>query len=225
MRSFTLRNVLRRLVPHVLRHFILITAVLGVLSDAWIRIGLLEDPPIRSDGYSYYVYLPSWLIFHDTTLDLVARDCCGGTFDPATGIVRWPSTGRFLNVHPIGVAVQMLPFFVVADALTRWSNLPRDGFSMYYQQAAALAGLAYLLAGLAILRGCLLRHFSPGIVLATLVVITFGTNLFHYGTFDATFSHTFSFCLIAALVSLTERWWEAPRWSTSLDSWGSSSAS
>jgi len=216
MRSFTFRRALQWLVPHVLRHFILITAVLGVLSLAWIRIGLHGDPPIRADGYTYYVYLPSWLIFHDTTFDSVARDCCGGEFAVDTGIVRWPSTGRYVNVHPMGVAVLMLPFFVVADLLTRWSNLPRDGFSLYYQYAAALAGLVYVLAGLAILRGWLRRHFRPGIVLATLVVITFGTNLFHYGTFDATFSHAFSFCLIAALLSMTERWWEAPRWITSL---------
>ena len=214
--AFDVRTAVGWLVPRALRHFILITAILGVLSQAWIRIGLGGDRPLRSDGYTYYVYVPSWLIFHDTTLDSVARDCCGGTFDPSTGIVRWPETGRFVNRHPIGVAVQMLPFLVVADALTRWSNLPRDGFSIYYQQAAALAGLAYLLAGLAILRGVLLRRSSPGIVLATLVVVTFGTNLFHYGTFEPTFSHAFSFCLVAALVSLTERWWEAPRWKTSL---------
>jgi len=34
--------------------------------------------------------------------------------------------------------------------------------------------------GLVILRRLLLRHFSEPVVLATLVSITFGTNLFHY---------------------------------------------
>jgi len=28
---------------------------------------------IRSDGFSYYVYLPSWFLFHDTTLRELAR--------------------------------------------------------------------------------------------------------------------------------------------------------
>jgi protein associated with RNAse G/E len=37
-------------------------------------------PPIRSDGFSYYVYLPSWFIYHDTSLAAVAQDCCGGQF-------------------------------------------------------------------------------------------------------------------------------------------------
>ena len=40
--------------------------------------------------------------------------------------------------------------------------------------------------------------------------MTWGTNLFHYATFDATFSHAFSFFLITLLVALTERWWDHP---------------
>ena len=104
----------------------------------------------------------------------------------------------------------MLPFFVAAHLLTRWSNLTPDGFSAYYQYAAGLAGLTYLLIGLAILRQTLVRHFRSGAVLATLITITFGTNLFHYGTADATFSHAFAFFSICALVEITERWWQRP---------------
>jgi hypothetical protein len=111
---------------------------------------------------------------------------------------------------PIGVAVLMLPLFLVADALTRWSNFPRDGFSFYYQHAAGLSGLMYLVLGLACVRAALRRHFSDAVVLATLVTLTWGTNLFHYGTFDATFSHAFTFCLVAAWLLLVERWAERP---------------
>src|SRR5262249_4111834 len=52
--------------------------------------------------------------------------------------------------------------------------------------------------------------FSERVVLATLVALTWGTNLFHYGTFDATFSHSFSFFLIAGWIVLVDRWWERP---------------
>jgi hypothetical protein len=108
------------------------------------------------------------------------------------------------------------PFFAVAHLLTRWSNLPADGFSLYYQHAAGLGGLAAFLAGVAILGRLLLRHFSPGVAFATLTTITFGTNLFHYGVYDSTFSHAFSFCLIAALLDLVDRWRADPGWPTSL---------
>ncbi len=174
------------------------------------------DAPIHSDGYSYYVYLPSWFLNHDPTLQTVADDCCGGTFPAFTSIVRWPATGRWVNPHPIGVALQMLPLFASAHLLTRWSNLPPDGFSLYYQHAAGLSGLAAFIAGLVVLRRLLSRHFSEGVVAATLATITFGTNLFHYATFDSTFSHAFSFFLIAALLDLTDRWRTDPDWRTSL---------
>jgi hypothetical protein len=176
----------------------------------------LIDAPIHSDGYSYYVYLPSWFLHHDVTLQAVADDCCGGTFPAFTSIVKWPETGRWVNPHPIGVAILMAPFFALAHALTRWSNLPPDGFSLYYQHAAGLAGVCAFAAGIAILARVLVRHFSAGVVLATLVTITWGTNLFHYATYDSTFSHAFSFLLVAMLLDLTERWWQHSTWLLSL---------
>ena len=71
----------------------------------------------------------------------VARDCCGGEFPAYTAIIRWPGTRRWVNAHPIGVAVMQAPFFAVAHALTKWTNLSADGFTLYYQHAAGLAGL------------------------------------------------------------------------------------
>jgi hypothetical protein len=173
--------------------------------------GRLGGPvPIQSDGYSYYVYLPSWFLYHDASLDALAQEWYGGTYPGFTGIRRWPSTQRWLNLHPIGTAILTSPFFVAGHLLTRWSNLPPDGFSTYYQHAAGLAGLAYFLAGLALLRRMLRRHFTDGVVLATLVCITWGTNLFHYGVADGTFSHAFAFFLICAWMLVVERWWDEP---------------
>ena len=173
------------------------------------RRGLVEQP-IRSDGISYHVYLPSIVLHGSPRLWATADDQYGGAYPEHTGILRWPNTSWWLNPHPIGVAVLMLPFFLIAHALTLWSNLPPDGFSLYYQVAATLGGLTYGTAGLTILSRVLQRHFADGVVLATLVAITFGTNYFHYLTFDATFSHTFAFFLVAALVWITERWWTLP---------------
>ena len=192
------------------RHFVAAVAVLAIAAYVTIYARGWADEPIRSDGYSYYLYLPSTFIYHDLTLNAVARDWYDGSFPPFAAIRRWPSTGRWLDAVPIGVAAMMLPFFVVADGLTSWSNFPRDGFSFYYQHAAGLAGLTYALVGLALVRGLLRKHFGDAVVLATLVTLTFGTNLFHYATFDATFSHAFSFCLVAAWMVLIERWREQP---------------
>ena len=204
-----------RAVALALRYFLAIVAFLAFESYVAIYSQARAQAPIRSDGYSYYVYLPSWLIYGDPSLESVARHCCGGTFPAFTAITRWRGTGRWLNPHPIGTAILMAPFFAVAHVVTRWSKLPADGFSFYYQHAAGLAGLSYLLAGLAVLRAVLVRHFPPAPTLAALTALTFGTNLFHYGTYDATFSHIYSFFLICALIALTERWWDRSSWGVS----------
>ena len=90
----------------------------------------LAWPPIRSDGFGYYAYLPSWFIYHDSTFDALARDCCGGAFPTIRPIFRWPGTGAWVDKCPMGVAILATPFFLIAHVLTRWSNLSPDGFSL-----------------------------------------------------------------------------------------------
>ena len=192
------------------RHFVAATAVVAVAAYIAIYTFSFADAPIRSDGYSYYVYLPATFIYGDPSLEALSRDWYGGAFPDFTAIRRFPSTGRWLDACPIGAALLMFPFFGVGHLLSWWSNLPRDGFSFYYQHAAGLAGVTYFLCGLAIVRSMLRQRFSEGVALATLVALTWGTNLFHYGTFDATFSHASSFFLICGWIALVDRWWERP---------------
>jgi hypothetical protein len=168
------------------------------------------NPPIRSDGYSYYVYLPAWFIYGDPSLTAVARDCCGGEFPAFTAIIRWPGTRRWVNAHPIGVAILQAPFFLAGHALTKWSNLSADGFTLYYQHAAGISGAFWTIAGLALLRRLLLRRFTDRVTAATLVALLGGTGLLHYGTYDSSYSHAYSFFLLAALLNLTEDWWRGP---------------
>jgi hypothetical protein len=104
--------------------------VLSIAGYAFVYGTGRANPPIRSDGFSYYVYLPSWFIFHDASLAATARDCCGGEFPEFTAIIRWPGTRRWVNAHPIGVAIMQAPLFAVAHGLTRWSNLSADGFTL-----------------------------------------------------------------------------------------------
>lgn len=189
-------------------------AALGLAAYVFVYATGLADRPIRSDGVSYYVYLPSWFIFHDTTLRELARDCCGGEFPEYTAIIRWPGTRRWVNAHPIGVAILQAPFFIAAHLLTRWSNLSPDGFSFYYQHGAGLAGLFWMIAGLMVLRTLLRRQFSDRVAAATLFGITFATNLFHYGTYDSSYSHVYSFFLFASFMLLTDDWYRRPTRST-----------
>jgi hypothetical protein len=188
------------------KRVVLAAAVLCAAAYVFVYATGRANPPIRSDGYSYYVYLPAWFIYHDPSLAAVARDCCGGEFPAFTAIIRWPETRRWVNAHPIGVAVLQAPFFLAAHALTKWSNLSPDGFTLYYQHAAGIAGGFWAIAGLVLMRRLLLRRFSDGVTAATLAALVCGTGLLHYATYDSSYSHTYSFFLLAALLNLTDDW-------------------
>jgi hypothetical protein len=190
--------------------------VLCLLGYVFVYATGRADRPIRSDGFSYYVYLPSWFLFHDTTLSALARDCCGGVYPAYTAIIRWPTTRRWVNAHPIGVAVMEAPLFSVGHALTKWTNLSPDGFTLYYQHAVGISGLLWTVGGMVVLGRILRRHFSDGVTAAALATILLGTNLYHYATFDSSYSHPYSFFLFAAFLDLTERWYARPRPGTSV---------
>jgi hypothetical protein len=76
------------------RHFVAATAVVAIVAYAALFARLDATlTPIRSDGYSYYVYLPSVFLYHDLSLERLANDSYGGIYPDFTGIRRWPSTG------------------------------------------------------------------------------------------------------------------------------------
>jgi hypothetical protein len=184
-------------------------AVAAIGAFAWIYAGDLtydEGAPIRADGLSYYVYLPALVLDHDLTLRRTARRSFFNTPQNIDGVqlVR-TSSGQLLpfDPHGVGVAVLMAPFFGAGDVLARLTNEPRDGFSWPYQAAAAASGLVYLLLGLALTASFLRRFVSRRTVVLTVLALTFGTDLFHYGTYDATYSHVYSFFLVALVLRLT----------------------
>ena len=191
------------------------TGILAVLAYAWIYGRELASTPVRSDAVSYYVYLPAVFIHGDPSLAALADDCCGGQFPAYTVIIKWPGTGAWVNPHPIGVAVLASPFFALADLLARWGNLPRDGFWALHTHLTGLAGPVYLVVGLLFVARVLARTFNPRVVATTVVVLTFGTNLFHYATWDSLYSHVYAFCALAALMAVVPAFYEAPSVRTS----------
>jgi hypothetical protein len=194
-----------------LKAFVPIVGVLGLLSLALIYGKQLNGPPIRSDGMGYYLYLPAAVIDHDLTLQRTVARSFGGQPPEWAGVNRVPNSKRLLIKYPPGEAILLAPFFLVAHVATLASaSGAADGFSTNYQAAAAIAGLCYLLLGLSVLQRLLRRSYSPLVVWWTLVVMVFGTNLFHYGTYDAVFSHAYSFCLFALFLGAVERWYARP---------------
>lgn len=164
------------------------------------------DPPIRSDGGGYYAYLPALVIDHDLSMrGILARGA-----DISHGINPYAETGGYLDKYPVGEALMMAPFFFAAHEASLLLGRPADGYGFFYQAFAALAGLVYGWLGVAILRQVLEQRFDARVTAWTLLGVVFGTNLFHYFTWESLYSHAYSFFLIALLVQTVPRWHARP---------------
>lgn len=193
-----------------LNYFYLFVVALSIVVDFWLISGFVDGsgfPMIRSDGDGYYIYLPTLLI-HKTLDFSVLKHHFAGNIINCPGIYLYAPTGKFMNVYPIGVAVLMSPFFLIAHVLTQTTGLfAADGYSLLYQCSPLVSALFYYLLGTYFLFKSLLKHFNENVSLLTIVFVTFGTSLFHYTTFDSPFSHIYSFCFVSLLVYLTRKFW------------------
>ncbi|HUK14015.1 MAG TPA: hypothetical protein VLW17_12000, partial [Thermoanaerobaculaceae bacterium] len=195
--------------------------VLALVGYAAVYRYELNGPPIRSDAVGYYAYLPSYILLRDPWFarigPLLRRHGYAATDEPPawTGLQPVAGTGRRLDQYTIGEAVLLLPFFALAHAVACAAGVAPDGFTWPYQFAVSLAGLAYALLGLYLTQRLLARWFSARVVAATLCCLCFGTNLFHYATYDSALSHAFSFCAVTALLAVIPRWYQNPSWRTS----------
>ena len=203
------------------KHFIGLAAILCLLIYVATYATNCFGPPIRADGVGYYSYLPAYVIYHDPSFERMAQEVFHGEIPTWTGIRIYPGTGRYMVKFNIGVALMMAPFFLAAhvmthlftflsDALSLRLSCPADGFSFFYQHAAGLSGVFYMIAGLALLKRSLDQHFSPRISLMTCSSLLFGTNLLHYGSGESVLSHPYSFFLFAAIIVLLPGWFKKP---------------
>jgi hypothetical protein len=187
--------------PAVLAALLALVALLAAAGLAAIYgKGLASGSPIRADAVGYYIYLPAILIDHDVGLTRTLERSVPGGVDQSD---FRPVRDGYVDQHQTGEAIMLAPFFGAGELAALATGARRDGFSRPYQVAAAAGGLFYALVGLGALGLLLLRWFDRSTVLATLAAVTFGTNLFHYATYDAVYSHVFSFALVALVLVAT----------------------
>ena len=173
--------------------------IIGLLTVYSLR---LNYPPIRSDGVGYYLYLPATFIYQDIGLQRIAVEHFNGHIPAWTGATIYPGTQNYLIKYPLGEALLLTPFFLLAGLASLVAGARIDGFSFLFQYAAAVSGLFYVTAGLSLLWVVLQKHFKQNTILLVLLGLLFGTNLFHYATYDSIFSHAYSFFLFCAFLWL-----------------------
>lgn len=194
-------------IPFIL--FLGISACLMLFSVIWVyHTKVLNAPKVYSDGFGYFIYLPALFIYHDFSFGFIE-----GWEHPFKLI---QAAGGLVNKYAVGTAVMESPFFLAAhfisllkDALT--GSHTATGYTNLYQYFILFGGIFYWMLGTTFLYKLLTKYggFSEKVSLITCLFITYGTNLFHYASYDACFSHVYSYTLfILFLYYLC--WYESP---------------
>jgi hypothetical protein len=182
--------------------FIAIFIFLACSSVFYIYKHNLNNPPIRSDGFGYYAYLTSLFIDQDLSMKSAIEHKPSGS-NAAYGLKLYPETGRILNKYTIGTALLQSPFFIVAHISAAFTEFEQSGYSWPYQIANICAGITFAAIGIgAVFYLLLIQGSRPKESILTITTIVFATNLFHYSSYDASFSHIYSFYLMSLFLSV-----------------------
>lgn len=159
----------------------------------------VPDALFVSDGFGYYLYLPSLWI--DGDLDL-ANQTTRLPYEGSKAFFKVSeSTGRTTNQFPVGCALLWSPFFVVADAAVVGLRMvgvmvPRSGFGYLYELPVYLGSFLYGLAGLWLLRRTLRRLSDPWIADLSLIAIFLATPTSYYLVLEPNMSHSVALFLV-----------------------------
>jgi hypothetical protein len=163
------------------------------------------------DVFGYYLYLPSYFIYHDIGIhDYTWLQKILDTYHPTIGFYQayQGPVGDYVMKYPMGIAILYAPFFFIGHMFANILGYQPDGFSLPYQVSIAMGGLVYTITGMWLFRKILLKFFSDGIAAFTMVLIVLGTNYFELTAFDGSMPHNYMFVLFAAVLWFTIRWHE-----------------
>ena len=195
-----------------LRRLTLALAVLVAIVFVRAPFTQVPDALFVSDGFGYYIYLPSLVI--DGDLDL-ANQLERLPYEGEKHFFRVsPETGRHTNQFPVGCAILWAPFFILADCVVRTLSaigvpVDRTGFGFAYELPVYIGSFLYGLAGIYVMRLTLLRILDCRTAEACLFAIVFATPLAYYLWFEPNMSHYAALFLISLWVYQLQRVYES----------------
>ena len=195
----------------------LVAALIGLLVFALDNHGA---PPIWSDGWGYYLYLPAIFIHGDIHLTFLnALDAAPELLLHRYDGIHWQGLTAigdgYVDKYAFGPAVMQLPFFLVALAVTSLFDSDVSGFEPGFHAGAVLAGAFYFALGIYLAYRAARLRYGPRASALAAAFSVLATNIYYYGTGDAAYSHISGFCLLAGLVFISLRQadrGEAPSW-------------
>jgi len=161
---------------------------------------------VSGDGYGYWSYLPALVIHHN--LDFNGAINAVRKISPEikkdqviTYTIFDLGNNKQLNKCFVGIAIILLPFFLLACLYAKIFGYDVDGFSYPFQLSVGIAALFYLFVGLFYLYKLLkLYDVKDLIICFTLIIVVFATNLYYYATKEPSMPHIYDFSLIAVFL-------------------------
>ncbi|EKD52562.1 MAG: hypothetical protein ACD_61C00304G0001 [uncultured bacterium] len=166
---------------------------------------------VYGDGIGYYSHLHSWVIDRDWDYtneyrhiyDSEHNNAIEDTLSPSVQIVSTTPEGKAENFYGTGVAVLLLPFYLLAHLIALTINffgagISTLGYGDWYQILTGVGAVIYSFLGLFFLEKVInLTVQNRKISLISSVSIFLSTSLFYYSGFDVINSHFASFFLSA----------------------------
>lgn len=158
------------------------------------------------DVSQYYGYLPATFIY-GLDYNLNYRETYQEAFENVnlTGVLL--ENGNLIFKMTSGVAILLVPFFLLGHLGAVVFDWPATGYSEPYKIALIVGTFCYLSLGLVFLFKFLRLHFGDLVSLLTVLVFLLGTNLLFYGLHQLPMSHPFSFALLGALLFFTHQFY------------------
>ena len=153
---------------------------------------------ITSDGSGYYAYLPQYFIYETDHFEFAHFIQNKYPKEKFFQGISPKNEKQFQDKYFIGTAICISPFFWINHQLTKLFGGDADGYSISYQFSIFAAALAFWLLGVLSLLSLLQKfQISRSAILIGIIGLTFGTNLNYYIVYDPSFSHVFTFGLVA----------------------------
>jgi len=180
--------------------------IITLLIDIFVYKRGYGRPPIRADGFGYYLYLPAIFIHHDIHFrffhdpDFLAQIHAYYPFSDLDWAGLKQQDDGFANKYLVGTALMQLPFFLVAWIVARIGSVgPLSGFEFPFQVANCLSASAYFAASVYLLFRIVAMRTSASTARLCLLFALTTTNLVQYASYDGSLSHIYSFFLISGL--------------------------
>jgi hypothetical protein len=190
--------MINRRVLLVITVLLSIVLVIATLSDSRSRRDEWRKE-IWADQAGHYVYLP--LVFNysldaqNFPVDAVEKTGHGFRFEEHKVITK----------YPVGVALLVAPFYIVAQTIAPALGYEANGFSTIYIKSLRIAAVFYLVVGLIFLFRYLSFFYKDTLIIIGLLFLLAGTNVIYY-MMEPGMSHVYSFSLFAILLYVFKKW-------------------